>query len=92
MGNKKRDARNKFVARLWRENDVIAVQDENIAAWQASKMSIWGKRIHHSIMGGIMSGIRKLPQTVIVDRWFASTQTCPRCGSKHKLSLANICV
>jgi putative transposase len=87
LGNKKRDARNKFVAKVWEENDMIAVQDENIAEWKSSKMKGWGKRIHHSIMGGIMSGIKKLPQTVIIDKWFASTQICPQCGGKHKVPL-----
>jgi putative transposase len=87
IGNKKRDEKNKFVAKIWQENDVIAVQDENIAGWKASKMKGWGRRIHHSIMGGIMRDIRNLSQTVIVDRWFASTQICPRCGIKNKLTL-----
>ncbi|MDR2150276.1 MAG: hypothetical protein LBO67_05575 [Spirochaetaceae bacterium] len=54
---------------------MIAVQDENIAEWNSSKMKGWEKRIQQSIMGGIMRDIRKLSQTVIVDKWFASTQS-----------------
>jgi transposase len=34
-----------------------------------------------------MSGIKRLPQTVIVDKYFASTRLCPRCGKKNKISL-----
>ncbi|MDR2150648.1 MAG: transposase [Spirochaetaceae bacterium] len=74
IDNKKRDEKNKFVAKIWQENDVIAVQDENITGWKSSKMKGWGRRIQHAIMGGIMRDIQKLSQTVIVDRWFASTK------------------
>jgi putative transposase len=87
IGNKKRDATNKFVSKLNKENDVIAVQDENLAGWKSSKRRGWGARVQHSIMGGIMSGIKRLPQTVIVDRYFASTRLCPRCGKKNKIPL-----
>jgi ribosomal protein S27AE len=66
---------------------VTAVQDENIAEWKPSKMKGWGRRIQHAIMGGIMRDREKLSQTVIVDKWFASTQNCPRCGIKNKLTL-----
>jgi transposase len=36
-------------------------------------------------MGGIMRD--KLSQTVIVDRRFASTESCPECGIKNKFTL-----
>ncbi|MDR2149671.1 MAG: hypothetical protein LBO67_02390 [Spirochaetaceae bacterium] len=87
IGNKKRDEKNKFVTKIGKENDVIAVQDENIAEGKSSKMKGWGKRIQHSIMGGIMRDRGKLSQTVIVERRFAATQNCPECGSKNKLML-----
>ncbi|MDR2149567.1 MAG: hypothetical protein LBO67_01840 [Spirochaetaceae bacterium] len=74
IGNKKRGEKNKFVAKIWKENDVIAVQDENIAGWKSSKMKGWGRRIQHAIMSGIMRDIQNLSQTVIVDRWFAPTK------------------
>jgi hypothetical protein len=44
IGNKKREEKNKFVAKIWQNNDVIAVQDENIAGWKSSKMKGWGKK------------------------------------------------
>lgn len=40
-------------------------------------------------MGGIISDIKRMPQTVIVDRYFASTKICPVCGSINKLSLSD---
>jgi transposase len=35
-------------------------------------------------MGRIMRDRGNLSQTVIVDRWFASTGSCPQCGRKNK--------
>ncbi|MDR2150546.1 MAG: hypothetical protein LBO67_06985 [Spirochaetaceae bacterium] len=37
IGNKKRGEKNKFVA-TGKENEVIAVQDKNIAGWKSLKM------------------------------------------------------
>jgi hypothetical protein len=37
--------------RLGTENDVITVQDENIAEWQSSKMKKWGRRIQQFYYG-----------------------------------------
>jgi ribosomal protein S27AE len=46
-----------------------------------------GRRIQHSIMGGIMRDIRNLSQTVIVDKGSPQLKICPECGSKNKLTL-----
>ena len=85
--NKKKDAINKFVSKVNKEYDFIGVQDENIAAWRSSRMKGWGRSVHYSIMGGIIGGIKKLPQTQIVDKWEPTTQICLMCGerTKHKL-------
>lgn len=79
ISNRKKDAKNKFISKL-KEYEIIAVQNENLSGWKSSKMKGWGKRIQHSIMGGIIGDIKKMPQTVIIDRWFPSTKTCPICG------------
>jgi transposase len=84
LGNRKRDARNKFIAELVRENDLIAVQDESIAQWKSCKRRGWGNRVHHSIMGGIMSGLKRKPQTLVVRKGFVSTQLCPCCRRKKQ--------
>jgi transposase len=87
LSNKKKDAKNKFVSKLVKENDLIVIQDESIAGWQSSKMKGWGRRIHHSIMGGIISDLKRKSETLVVDKYFPSTQFCPVCGSLNKHSL-----
>ena len=86
ISNSKKDAKNKFISKL-REYEIIAVQNENLSGWKSSKMKGWGKRIQHSIMGGIISDIKKMPQTVIINRWFPSTKTCPVCGLVNTIPL-----
>jgi transposase len=85
--NKKKDAINKFVSSLKRNYDLISIQDESIHAWHSSKRKGWGKSIQHSIMGGIISGIKKLPQTTVIDKWELTTQICLSCGKKTKHDL-----
>ena len=85
--NRKKDAINKFISAVNKDYDFVAVQDENIAEWKSSRMKGWGRIVHRSIMGGIISGIKKLPQTTVVDRWEPTTQECRICGSKTKHTL-----
>ena len=85
--NKKKDVRNKFVSKLCKENDLIVIQDESVAGWKSSKMKGWGRRIHHSIIGGIISSLKNKPETLVIDKYFPSTQLCPNCGSLNKHSL-----
>lgn len=87
LSNKKKDTRNKFVSKLIKENDVVAIQNESIHAWHSSKMNGFGRRIQHSIMGGIISDLKKKSETVIIDKWFPSTKLCPACGKLNKPSL-----
>jgi putative transposase len=85
--NRKKDAKNKFVSKLLKENDIVAIQDENLAAWKSSKMKGFGRRVQHSIMGGIISDLKKKSETVIIDRFFPSTKLCPDCGCLNKIGL-----
>jgi len=74
------------VVSYFKENfDHIAVQKDNICGWK----KLFGKKIQQSVTGGIMSGICKLPQTHVVDRWFPSTKLCPECGCLNSISLAD---
>jgi len=87
LTNKKKDAKNKFVSKLVKKNDLIVIQDESIAGWKSSKMKGWGRKIQHSIMGGIISDLKRKSETLVVDKYFPSTQLCPNCGLLNKHSL-----
>jgi len=85
--NKKKDARNKFVSKIVKENDLIVIQDESIAGWKSSRMRGFGRKIQHSIMGGIISSLKNKPETLVIDKFFPSTQICPVCGALNKHEL-----
>lgn len=82
--NKKNDIRNKIKSYLKNNYSHIAVQDENISGWHSG----WfGKQIQESTIGGIIVGIKDIPHTSIVDRFYPSTKECPNCGKKNKVKL-----
>jgi putative transposase len=87
ISNRKKDCKNKFVSKLINDNDIIVIQNEQIHNWAKSKMKGFGRRVQHSIMGGIISDLKKKSETVIVDRFFPSTKLCPNCGCLNKISL-----
>jgi len=87
LTNKKKDYKNKFVSKLIKENDVICIQDEQIHNWAKSGMKGFGKIIQHSIMGGIISDLKKKSETVVIDRFFPSTKLCPNCNCLNKIDL-----
>jgi transposase len=87
LNNKKKDVRVKFVSKLIKENDVICIQNEQIHNWAKSKMKGFGRKVQHSIMGGIISGLKKKSETVVIDRFFPSTRLCPNCGLLNSISL-----
>lgn len=82
--NKRRDIRNKVNSYLKNNYGFIAVQDENIKGWHTG---LFGKQIQQSTIGGIIAGIKNLPHTSIVDRFYPSTQECPVCLKRKKQSL-----
>lgn len=84
FSNRKDDLANKFVASL-KNYETVAFQDDNISSW-ANK---FGKTISCSILGRIKGRLKRLPTSVMIDRYFPSTQFCPDCGCKNKLSLNN---
>ena len=84
LTNKKTDTKNKIVNYLNNNFNHIGIQDENIKGWHSG---LFGKQVQTSIIGGIISELKKLPQTVMVDRYFPSTKTCRECGLINKLEL-----
>ena len=86
ISNRKEDIANKFVNKLKNYKNVI-IQDENLQAWHSSNMRGWSKKIQESILGRIKSKIKMLETSVIIDKFFPSTQLCPVCKNKTKQSL-----
>jgi len=86
QNNKKQDTKNKIISYLKNNYSHIAIQNENIKGWHAG---LFGKQVQQSILGGIISELKKLPQTHIVDRFFPSTKLCPECGQLNILTLAD---
>jgi len=87
LTNKKKDVRNKFVSKLCKENDIIVIQDESVAAWRSARMKGWGRKTQYSIIGGIISSLKNKPETLVIDKYFPSTQLCSMCVSLNKIGL-----
>lgn len=83
--NIKHDKANKIVSRILNENDLVAIQNELIAAWHHG---IFGKQVQHSAMGYIKAKLKTNSKTIVIPSSFPSTQNCPICGknTKHPLS------
>jgi len=84
INNIKKDVKNKLIHYL-KNNYIVCVQNENIKAWQKFR---FGKQINESAIGGIISGIKQIPETLVADRFFPSTKTCYNCGHVQKVDLS----
>ena len=85
LTNKKKDKKNKIVSKIINKYKVVICQDESIKAWHHGN---YGKSVQHSLLGGIMRDLERKSHTFIkVDRFFTSTQLCPECCNKKKLTL-----
>ena len=82
LSNQKKDAKNKIVSHITKKYKLVCVQDENIKGWHEK----WfGKQVQHSILGGIMSDLKRKSHTLsLVDRYFPTTQLCPVCNERNK--------
>ena len=80
----KKDIKNKLVRYLYTTYGVVCYQDENIKGWQR----LWGRKILSTALGGQIRTLETKVQTPIkVERWFASTKTCSRCGNIREIGL-----
>ena len=66
--------------------ETIVIQDENLSGWHKG---LFGKQVQHSILGKVKAKLIQLEQTIVIDRKFASTKTCYRCGEKVNLDLSD---
>jgi transposase len=73
--NIKQDIIHKLVAVFCMFAKYVCVQDDYVKAWQR----IWGKRILETSIGGLLGKLKQLPYTLVVPRFYASTQECSCC-------------
>ena len=86
LTNKKKDIRCKLVSAIVKNHKYVCFQDESIHAWHAGTH---GKKVQFSGIGGIIGDLKHKSHTpIMVDKFFPSTQLCPNCGNKKKLSLS----
>jgi hypothetical protein len=63
----------------------VCFQDESIHAWHAGNH---GKKIQFSGIGGIISDLKHKSHTPLeVEKFFPSTQLCPKCGTNGHTSV-----
>ena len=82
MDNLKDEKSRKIVSELLKYEDIY-FQDENLSAWKV----LWGKRLHHSVLGRVKTLLVNHPRAHMLDKYMATTQTCPECHKKTKHSL-----
>ena len=83
LNNRKKDIKAKIVNVLVNNFKYICFQDESLNAWKASGH---GKKIQNSNLGGIIRDLKNKSHTPIeVNKFFPSTQLCPKCGNKQKM-------
>ena len=97
ISNQRRDWHFKLARRLFREYDVVAIEDLNLDGMKR----LWGRKVsdlsYHSFVKILEHVANKERKEVRqVDRYFPSSQLCSGCGSKNsKLTLADrdwVCV
>lgn len=82
MDNLKGEKSRKIVSELLKYENIY-FQDENLSAWKV----LWGKRLHHSVLGRVKTLLMNHPRAHMLDKYVATTQTCPECHKKTKHSL-----
>lgn len=63
----------------------IYIQDENLTGW---KSGLFGKQVHHSIMGRVKKLLVNHPRVAVLKRSVPTTQYCPECGALNKTPLS----
>ena len=83
MDNRKEEAANQLVHYLLSNYRIIYMQDENITGWKR----MFGKKVHHSILGRVKKKLINHPRVVVLKRSAATTQFCPECHALNKMPL-----
>lgn len=87
MTNKRNDISNKIVHELVSNYKTIVIQDEQISEWKENKIN--SKKVQNSILGRVKNKLSHHAGTIILDRWFPTTQYCPICKKQNKISLSD---
>ncbi len=83
MSHEKDDIANKLINFLLSTYEFIVIQDESLKAWKR----LWGKKLHHAILGRVKKKLKSHPRVVVLNRWVPTTQYCPSCERLNKHSL-----
>lgn len=81
LTNKKNDVSNKIIGSL-KKHKRLVIQDEQLQNWHKGGH---GKSVQHSILGRVKSKLKKLEQTVILDKFIPTTKLCTVCGKTHEV-------
>lgn len=87
LNNKKADISNKIIHKLTNDYDYICIQNDDFSSWKKNKSSC--KTIQSSILGRLKSGLLRKTETLIIDKWYPSTQLHHRCGNRQEMKLSD---
>lgn len=86
INNKKKDIRHKIVSSIVNRFETVCVQDERIKEWKDGK---FGKQVHNSVLGGIMSDLKNKSHILKTIRKYAPTTIlCPKCLKFNHIGLS----
>ena len=83
ISHQKDDIANKLVSFLLNTYEIIVIQDESLKSWKR----LWGKKLHHSILGRVKKKLKNHPRVIVLSKWAPTTQYCPACERLNKHSL-----
>ena len=87
IANQRADVLHKLSSRLTNEFDVIAREDLNVAGMAKNRplaRAIYDAAFNELFRQVDYKGERKGVRVVVVDRWFASSKLCHKCGVKNQ--------
>lgn len=79
IANKRKTIKRKVVSYIKNNFSLIVMQDEQIANWHKSWMKWWWKRIQNSAIGGIIGDLKKIPTTILLNKFISTSRPCSQC-------------
>ena len=84
ISNVKSDHANKIVHGLLGNSGIIFMQDEMVHNWHSG---LFGKQVQVSILGRLKAKLVNNPRVCVINKKWATTQSCPNCGALNKHTL-----